>query len=243
MHDPYALSRSAPTRARTIGWSLLAIVGCGVGTTLLFWHSETLQLHPLGGNFVWPVIIGAGVMAMSRGVAASRTISALLVGSALGVILSYEGLNYLPVTALGIAMAVGLGAMLVTAASLMSRGRVPFGPSVIGFGLGVGAAQIVPAGPTTTPTDVLAIFTAVAFALGIGVAGSLLVEAFWPREMRATGSEQRASEESGRQRSADETTVQVVDVRDRQIDVTEPKVSHEIPAADITDPLRGGRES
>ncbi|MGZ4104795.1 MAG: hypothetical protein ACXVP8_06000 [Actinomycetota bacterium] len=236
MQSTEARSRVTPARARSIGWGLLAVVGIGVGATLLFWHGETLQLHPLGADFTWPVIIGAGVMAMSRGIAPGRSVAALIIGSGVGVIVSYEGLNYLPATALGTGMAVGMGAALVTLVSLMSRGRVPFGPAVIALGLGVGAAQIVPAGPTTTPTDVLAIWTAVAFALGIGVAGSLLVEAIIPRARGEQGSE------PGSEALAE---APVVDLRERKIDVAGHERGSEIgsPTESTTDQIKGGRDS
>lgn len=166
-----------PSGLRGVWGKGLPVVAAGLGVTLLFWHADSMRLHPEGESLAWVAVVAVGVGWMSRGRAGLLSgAGGLLAGSTAALFGTYGGLQLLPLTPLGTGIALGTSAAALAALAVGLRRVVPAGPAAAAFGVGAGAARFVGLGATSGVDDVLAAWTAVAFSLLLGVVLVELVE-------------------------------------------------------------------
>lgn len=151
---------------------LVALVGVafGVGVLVLAWHATTLRLEVDGANLAWPALVAFGIGWGLRRRALWGTGAGLLVGTVASILAAYGSLRFLPITPLGIGIGLGAAAALLAAAVCATR-AIPLGAFAVGYGIGVPAFGLAELGPTTGASDVIAMCTAVAFALLVGLLG------------------------------------------------------------------------
>lgn len=162
----------APPRERILQ-SVVIALGFGGGVLMLAWHADTFRLSPNGTNLAWPVLVAFAVAWRARSASAWRPAVGLIAGSLLGTLGFYAALKLLPVTPLGVGIGLGVTALVLAVVALALPDVVPFDAAAAGLAVGVASSQLTDLGPTTGFGDVVAVLTANALALLLGVLGAV----------------------------------------------------------------------
>ncbi len=150
------------------------VLASGAGVFVLIWQSKALRLEFSGMNLAWPALVSFGV-AWATLTEPMKAGIAMIAGAVASLAVYYGALGVLPVTHLGMAIAAGTVFAVIAGICYVVPQLLSFGPTAVGYGVGLAVANSVGFRPTTSGADWFAVASAVVLAMVVGTAGSVML--------------------------------------------------------------------
>ena len=169
-----SIARSARPHAPRPRVLAAMVVASGAGVFLMIWQSKALRLELSGMNLAWPALVAFGV-AWATLAEPMKAGVAMIAGAVASLGVYYGALGVLPVTHLGMAIAAGTVFALIAGICYVVPQLFSFGPTAVGYGVGLAVANSVAFRPTTSGADWFAVVSAVVLAMVVGTAASVFL--------------------------------------------------------------------
>jgi len=169
-----SMARSARPHAPRPRVLAAMVVASGAGVFLMIWQSKALRLEFSGMNLTWPALVAFGV-AWATLAEPMKAGVAMVAGAVAALGVYYGALVVLPVTHLGMAIAAGTVFALIAGVCYVVPQLFSFGPTAVGYGVGLAVANSVGFRPTTSGADWFAVASAVVLAMVVGTAASVFL--------------------------------------------------------------------
>lgn len=146
-----------------------ALAAAGVAALgLLVWHAGTLRLEPGGTRLFWPALIAFAIAWLASDDAPWHAGASMTVASLIGIGAVVWAGEAVP-SALGLALFVAGGALIIAIGAAVARRVVRLAPSLAAYGVGIGAAQSGGLDVDATASHVLEVWTAMLLATLLGL--------------------------------------------------------------------------
>ena len=169
-----SLARNARPHAPRPRVLAAMVIASGAGVFLIIWQSKALRLEFSGMNLAWPALVAFGV-AWATLAEPMKAGVAMIAGAVASLGVYYGALGVLPVTHLGMAIAAGTVFALIAGICYVVPHLFSFGPTAVGYGVGLAVANSVAFRPTTSGVDWFAVVSAVVLAMVMGTAASVFL--------------------------------------------------------------------
>jgi hypothetical protein len=150
------------------------VVASGAGVFVIIWQSKALRLEFSGMNLAWPALVAFGV-AWATLAEPLKAGVAMVAGAVASLGVYYGALTVLPVTHPGMAIAASTVFAAIAGVCYVVPHLLAFGPTAVGYGVGLAVANAVNFRPTTSGADWFTVASAVVLAMVVGTASSVLL--------------------------------------------------------------------